>query len=234
MKDELVTLLCDKFYEFAGIVEGSADPIPGQLVSAHTAYPPPEPWIIKVHSYNAADPSRSRYEVKKFEPGDRSHFPVAELQLRSDENYYVYKGKERPLVVVGMIKSRWANLQYDESIFLCAPIFTFKPKHSNEFRIRCAGFSYPSLFYLPAKPDGCSSESAIRFEYIQPIARRALHNYAAGAPREPVKLSDQAFALFINHLGRFLFRRDFDSEICEHIDAYHQLVEDELEKASQN
>jgi hypothetical protein len=234
MKDELVTLLCPKFYEYAGIVDGSADPIPGQLVSAHTAYPPVEPWIIKVHSYNAVDPSQSRYEVKRFQSGDQSHFPIAELQLRSDENYYVYKGKERPLVVVGMIKSRWANPQYDESIFLCAPMFTFKPKHSDEFKIRCVGFCHPSLFYLPREPNGCPNEGAVRFEYMQPIARRGLRNYFAGTPPQPIKLSDEAFALFVNHLGRFLFRRDFDSEVCAQIDAYHQLIDEELQKTSRN
>jgi hypothetical protein len=233
MKDDLATLLCSKYYESAGS-DNSPDPIPGQLVVAHTAYPPIEPWIVKVHSYNAADPSQSRYEVKRFEPGDQSHFPIAELQLRSNENYYVYKGKERPLVVVGMIRSRWANPRYDENVFLCAPLFTFKPKHSDEFKIRCMGYCHPSLFYLPAQGNGCSEEGAVRFEYIQPIARRALSNYFAGSPLEPVKLSNEAFALFVNHLGRFLFQRDFDSSVCEQIDTYRQLVEDELAKVSEN
>ena len=233
MKDELVTLLCSKFYDYADAVDDSVDPIPGQLVSAHAAYPPNEPWIVKVHSYNAANPNRSRYEVKRFQSGDRSHFPIPELQLRSDENYYVYRGKERPLVVVGMIKSRWVNPRYDESIFVCAPLFSFKPRHSEGFRIRCAGFCHPSLFYMPVEGVGCSTEGAVRFEYMQPILRCGLRNYFAGNPPRPIKLSDEAFALFVNHLGRFLFHRDFDSEVCEHMDAYRQLVEDELSKASQ-
>lgn len=227
-KEELVTLLCPKFYKL--INSPTPDPVPGQIISAHGAHPPDVPWIIKVHSYDASNPARSQYEVKKFESGDQSHFPIAELQLRKDENYYVYRGKERPFVVLGMVKSRWSNPLKDETIFSCAPLFSFKPKHGDDFKIRSAGFVYPNLFYLPAETDGCSMEGAVRFEYIQPIARRALHNYLAGTPSRPVALSDEAFALFINHLGRFLFKKNFDSEVCETIDTYRSLVLEELGK----
>jgi len=230
MKDDLVNLLCPKFYQFITVTDSSADPAPGQIVSAHTVYPTDEPWIVKVVTYDASDPDRSHFELKKFTNDDRSHFPVAELSLRKDENLYVYKGKERPLVVVGAVRSRWANDLYDEKLFLCAPLFTFKQRHSDRFKIECIAFFYPTLFFLPAEVDGCSSEGVVRFEYIQPIARRALHNYFAGSPGRPIALSNEAFALFLNHLGRFLFRRDFDQQVCGQMDAYRQLVSDELEK----
>jgi hypothetical protein len=89
-------------------------------------------------------------------------------------------------------------------------------------------FRFPTLFYLPADPDGCSKEGTIRFEYLQPISKRALHNYFAGTPPRPIALSDEAYALLLNHLGRFLFRRDFDPVICEQIDAYRGLIEEQL------
>src|ERR1039458_3435333 len=115
MKDDLVTLLCSKFFQFVTPKPGD-DPLPGQLVTAHTVYPTPQPWILKVHYYDAADPSRSRYELKKFEDGDRSHFPVAELDLRKDENLYVCKGKERPQIVVGSVRAKWANALHPDKI----------------------------------------------------------------------------------------------------------------------
>jgi hypothetical protein len=230
MKNDLVGLLCQKFYEFASIVGTSADPLPGQIVSAHCVYPTDEPWILKVISYNASDPSRSQFELKKFDENDRSHFPVAELNLRKDENLYVYKGKDRPLVVLGAIKSRWANPLHDERLCLCVPLFTFKDRHSEIFRIQCAAFFHPNLMYLPAELDGCSAESVLRFEHIQPIARKALHNYLAGSPSRAISLSNEAFALLLNHLGRFLFRRDFDREVCEQMDAYRELVKEQLDK----
>jgi len=58
----------------------------------------------------------------------------------------------------------------------------------------------------------------VRFDLMQPIARRALHNLFAGSPTRPVALSDEAFALFINHLGRFLLEKNLDTEICADMD----------------
>lgn len=229
MKEDPVGLLCSKFYQLITVSPG-ADPLPGQIVSAHTVYPTDEPWIVKVISYNATDPSRCKYEVKKYEPGDRSHFPIAELNLRQDENFYIYKGKERPLVVVGGVRSRWANPLRDERLFLCAPLFTFKDRHTDRFKIECIGFLHPTLFYLPAETDGCSAAGVVRFEYMQPIAIKALHNYLAGSPSRPVALSDEAFALFLNHLARFVLRKDIDAGVCRDIDAYHELVREQLQK----
>jgi len=43
MKDDLVGLLCQKFYQAVTLTEPAADPLPGQIVSAHTVYPTEEP-----------------------------------------------------------------------------------------------------------------------------------------------------------------------------------------------
>lgn len=188
---------------------------------------------MQVLKYNAQDESKNQFKVKKYEAGDRSHMPIKELGLRADENYYVYSGKERPLIVVREIGSRWLNKLYDEMVLACVPVFSFKPRHKNAFRLKCMGFSYQNLFYLPSDPNGCTEEGAARFELMQPIARGALHNFLAGSPSRPVALSDEAFALFINHLGRFLLARDLDPEICTGIDTYQSLILEELAKAGQ-
>lgn len=231
MKEELSNLLCSNYYQFLDSA-GSAPspPIPGQIVVAHTVYPPRDPWILKVIDYNAFDESKSQYEVKRYQVDDRSHMPIAELGLRSDENYYLYIGKERPLIVVKGIGSRWLNPLHDESLYACVPIFSFKPRHKEEFRVKAMGFDYPNLFYLPSDAKGCTEEGAARFELMQPIARKALHNYFRGSPSKPVALSDEAFALFVNHLGRFLLSNDLDREICEQIDVYRSLVLEELQR----
>jgi hypothetical protein len=230
MKDDFSQLLCDSHYKQIKVTASNADPVPGQLVMAHTVYPPPAPWIVKVLRYDASDHTRSLYQVKRYEEDDRSHMPIAELQLRKDENYYVYIGKERPLVVVGAIKSKWGNPLKPENLFVCVPVFSFKPRHTDEFRIETIGFRYPNLFYLPSDPNGCSESSVARFELAQPISRQALHNFFSGFPLKPTALSDEAFALFLNHLGRFWMRRDIDKVVCEQIDIYRDLVLDELAK----
>lgn len=231
MREELSNLLCSNFYKFLDSSGPSSVPlVPGQIVVAHTVYPTIDPWILKVVNYNAFDESKSQYVAKKYQPDDRSHMPIAELRLHSDENYYLYIGKERPLVVVKGIGSRWLNPLLDESLYACVPIFSFKPRHKEEFRIRAMGFDYPSLFYMPADANGCTDPGGARFELLQPIARKALHSYFKGSPSRPVALSDEAFALFVNHLGRFLTGKDLDTVVCQQIDAYRSLVLDELRK----
>ena len=90
MSQQFSDLLCPNFYKF---VPAQPDPIPGQVVSAHTVYPPLDPWIVRVINYDAVNPANSQFEVKRFHTSDRSHMPIAELGLRSDEHYYVYIGK---------------------------------------------------------------------------------------------------------------------------------------------
>jgi hypothetical protein len=92
------------------------------------------------------------------------------------------------------------------------------------------GFCYPDLFYLPAHTNGDTEVCAARFELMQPIPRKSLHTYLRGPASRAVALSDEAFALFINHLGRFLHAKDLDPEICEQLDVYRSLVIDELQK----
>lgn len=225
-----VDLLCDSFYQAVKPAAAGSAPIPGQLVHAHAVFPSPEPWIVKVLNYDATHAGHSRYEVKKFDAGDKSHFPIAELQLRAEENYYIYVGKQRPLVVVGAVRSRWNKPLHEEAIYLCAPIYSFKPKHTDEFKIRCAAFDHASLFYLPAEVNGCTSDSAVRFEHMQPIMGRALANYAAGSPPHAIALSEAAYGYFANHLGRFLLGKDLDAEVCSQMDAYRELVLEELAK----
>lgn len=229
MRNGLSNLLCSTFYKFIDPPSSSPDPpIPGQIVVAHSVYPPKDPWIVKVLHYNPLDESKSQYVVKCFEKDDRSHMPIAELGLRTNENYYLYVGKERPLVVVKGIGSRWLTPLHDESLYACVPIFSFKSRHDQEFRLKTMAFCHPNLFYLPDEASGCSEESAARFELMQPIPRKALHSYFKGQPSRPVALSDEAFALFINQLGRFLWGKDLDEAICQNIDAYRALVLEQL------
>src|SRR6267378_4858530 len=99
MSEDPSTLLCPDFYKFVPESTKELDPIPGQLVFAHTVYPLPAPWIVKVLNYDPLNPSKSSYEIKPYSRDDSTHMPIKELGLQADENYYVYIGKERPLVV---------------------------------------------------------------------------------------------------------------------------------------
>ena len=85
MNSGLSNLLCSSYYKFLEPSGSSpAPPIPGQIVVAHTVYPPTDPWILKVINYNAFDESKSEYVAKRYQRDDRSHMPIAELGLRSE------------------------------------------------------------------------------------------------------------------------------------------------------
>lgn len=223
--------LSDLLYPNAYKILPALDPhgpkfAPGQLVHAHTAYPLEEPWILQVVHYNRFDEKKCEYRLKRFEEGDRSHIPIAELQLEADEHFYVYKGKERPLVFITMVTTRWWGATKPRDIALCAPIYSFKKRHSPVWRVKATGFCYPELFYLPSHEFGCLEDSVARLDLIQPISIPAMHAFLPSSKR--CGLSDEAFAAFVNHLVRYLLGKDLDAGICGNIDAYRELVEEEL------
>ena len=228
MIEDLSSLLCPNFYKIVPESTKDPDPIPDQLVFAHTVYPPPAPWIVKVLNYDPINPLKSTYEIKPYSKDDHSHMPIKELGLQAEENYYVYIGKERPLVVVKGIGSHWRDPLRAESVFACVAIFTFKPRHSPGFRAKTMGFGYPNFFYLPGRANGLTEESVGRFELTQPIVRRAMRRILRGKEQRPIALSGEAFALFVNHLGRFMVGKDLDAQVCLDIDRYRELVAEAL------
>jgi hypothetical protein len=90
------------------------------------------------------------------------------------------------------------------------------------------GFGYQSLFYLPGRPSGLVEESVGRFELTQPIMRKAMRRVLRGTEQRPIALSDEAFALFVNHFGRFMLAKDLDPKVCQNIDSYRELVTEAL------
>jgi hypothetical protein len=108
--------------------------------------------------------------------------------------------------------------------------------------IRTQAFDVPQWFYLPPDNAGCSSESAVRFEYIQPIMGSCLTPFlCALSPRLPVALSEEARVLLLVHLAQFLdspVQRpplaggtgpdDVLSKLLGNIAAYRQLLLEQL------
>lgn len=59
-----------------------------RLILAHRVYPPTRPMIIEVQGYDPRNASKNSYVFKRYDPAKppASHFPVKELNLRSDES----------------------------------------------------------------------------------------------------------------------------------------------------
>ncbi len=231
------SLLCDRFYELIDPLgrDQKGRPIvrPGQLVLAHHVYPPAEPYIVSVEGHDPRDSSKTSYVIRKLDPQrpPPTHFPIKELELRADENYYILLGKMRPAVVLQMVHSTWANQLYPAPYVLVAPAFTFKPRHDQAFRCRVAALEFPHLFYLPAQPGGVTEPSVLRFEFIQPVALAGIRPlFFDGAKKQGV-LSETAWAILLHHFVKFACGRPLDEELEQTLRAYQDLVLEALRHA---
>jgi hypothetical protein len=179
---------------------------PGQLYYSHAVYPTAYPKILRIDNLDPRDdPRRASFTLKDFSDPDASHYPSKDLGLEHDELYYAYVGKRRLVVVLGACAQTWYPTEREQRILLCAPVFSFKERHPQEVVIRTQAFDIPQWFYLPPDHDGCPDESAVRFEYIQPVMGSCLVPcQCALSPRLPVALSEEARVLLLVHLAQFL------------------------------
>jgi len=200
---------------------------------AHAVYPPEYPKILWPVSVDPRDVGKSQFRLKPYSDGDEGHMPIKELGLEEDELYYVYKGKRRLVVTLGCCTQTWYPTAREEMILLCAPIFSFKARHSQDFVVRTQAFHYPNLFYLPPDNDGCTDESAVRFEYIQPIVASCLQPCLGVLSKLPVALTEAALKLMSVHLSSFLglgLASPDAARIAGDISAYHDLLIEQLQK----
>jgi hypothetical protein len=198
-------LIVDRFYESLASDDQWAMR-PGQLYYAHAVYPTDYPEILKP---DRPDPKLERdltFTIKPYSDGDETHVPIKELKLRDKELLYVYRGKRRLVIVLGVCVQSWYHDAKGENILLCAPVFGFKPRHTQEKVIRTQAFDFHNLFYLPPDLDGCRDESAVRFEFIQPVMGSCLDVFKGFRSGLPVRLSDTAMNLLLVHLLAFLNR----------------------------
>jgi hypothetical protein len=138
------SLLCDPFYVLKPLLgkdrKGHSIVEPGQFVLAHQVYPTAQPWVIEVKGYDPRDPSKNTYAFARYSSSASppTHFPVKELNLRSDENLYIMYGKRRPALVIQTISTDFYNRQNPEPYVWVAPCFTFKEKHKAAYRVQVA------------------------------------------------------------------------------------------------
>jgi hypothetical protein len=219
-------LLCDWFYELKdlpGKGKGHVTNIvPGQLVLADLVYPNVPPWIAEV---TGIEPSATvTYKIRKLDPANPAptHFPIRDMNLRADENLYLLKGKPRPGVVLQTVDTDFYNPRNPEPYASVIPCYTFKEKHTQEYRVRVAAFESLNLFYLPSAHEGIKEESILRFEHVQPIPMAGIRPVFIDGKKS--FLSDEAWTILQHWYHRFLTGRVLDHKLQEHIDAYRTLL----------
>jgi hypothetical protein len=221
--------IIDNYYTDLDISESWAIK-PGQLYYTHVVYPQHYPVILKLIQYDPRNEPNSKFEIKPYSDGDEKHYPAKELHLRQDEMYYIYTGKKRLVIVIGYLRSQWLDKNKPQEVLLCAPVFGFLPEHNQELVIRTQAFDFPNLFYLPQAHDGCSKDSAVRFEMIQPIMRGYVQPYLGTLSRKPVILTLEAYWLMMTYLIKFLNGKIIDSKLDKDICDYRELLLDAWKK----
>jgi hypothetical protein len=145
-------LLADPFYELRDPLgrDTSGLPIlkPGQLVRAHLVIPSLSPQVLELASYDPRKEAKATFKIANVSTSGAatSHFPIKELALQSDENFYVVRGKLRPAIVLQTITTDFFSRQAPEPYVVVAPCFTFKIKHTPKYRAQIAAMTYPNLF----------------------------------------------------------------------------------------
>ena len=217
-----------EFYDLLGPRESWAMR-PGQLYSAHVVYAQHWPTVVQVVNYDPLDERNSVFRIKPYSEGDERHYPIHSVGLREDEMWYVYTGKKRLVVVLGYVESEWLSKDRPQKVLMCAPVFGFQSRHTQEMVIRTQAFDYPNLFYLPPEPRGCYEESAVRFEMIQPIMKGYLQPFRSPLANKPVVLSDTAYRFLITHLVNYICGEVVDEQVHEDIRAYRDLLLESLD-----
>ena len=225
------SLLCDPFYVLKELKgsdkKGHQIVEPGQIVWAHQVYLTAQPFVIEIRGYDPRDESKNTYVFAKYDASatPRPHFPVKELNLRSDENLYVMYGKRRPAVVLQTVSTDFYNQQNPEPYVWVAPCFTFREKHKLSYRVKIAAMEMPHLFYLPAHASGLSEPSVLRFEHIQPVAAAGVQPLLKSNLQRSL-LSDDVWAILQHRLHLFVSGRVLDPVLEETLAAYRECIND--------
>jgi hypothetical protein len=224
---DLTALICDPFFRVKpGLGRDSkGHPVvkPGQLVWAHQLYPPVRPFIIEVKGYDPRDARNNSYVVSQLRAEQATHFPIKELNLRADENLYVMYGKKRPGIVLQTLNADFYNRNSPEPYVVVAPCFTFKEKHSPNYRARVAAMEFPNLLFLPTHIHGFTQEGVVRFEHIQPVAAAGVEPHCRDGTSQCF-LSDEAWAVLQHRLSMYFIGKGIDAELETALQAYHDCV----------
>jgi len=220
--------ICENFYRcLTG--EETRNFYQGQLYTTPILIPRHDsPLVLDLEDYDPKQEGDFSFPIRQLSDVKASHQPIKFLKLHYDEYLFVQPGKRRPCVVLHELETDWFFEK--EGYVLVAPIFAFKPRHTQEFIINAQIFQYPNLFYLPPDPDGQTEESAIRFELIQPVSKKSCLTYRGGSDF-PLALAHDATMLLLNQLAWFLFDKSLDKDLDELVALYRTELQRNIEEA---
>lgn len=241
---------CDNsFYEWVFPIQGSP---PSEITercicNAPVWYNDSESLTLIESYYDSIDESNSTWKLSNFSSGKSEkrlpHRPYKLFQLESDDDLVVVKCKIRPVLLIKKIISDWTHPNNTARMFntwLCLPIFSYKPRHSQKYVITDQELKRQHHFYFPPGTPGLDHESVGKLIELQFIPERNLTPFKKMCEigninmNRPVCLSEKAFHAVLGHTVGFFPSIEISGESKEWYDFFVELAREQIHKIAPN
>jgi hypothetical protein len=174
-------LVGQKFIDWLKVPSGQF--VEGMICKTVAWYVKSDRWYLEEHNYIPIDEPNSTWFARQYNgryPAANSANVMKYFKLELDERLITTNGKERPVILLRKEKNDWwnpANQAKHEDTWLCLPIFTYKPRHNQEYVLNEEKLNSPNAFYVPSyygSSAGIDSESSARFQSIQMVKEEHL------------------------------------------------------------
>jgi len=171
----------------SGFIDWILDPKPGlqqgMICKTIVWYVKSDRWYLDEAHYDPIKEEDSTWYAKKYTgklPCSNTSNIMKYFKLEKDERLISTNGKVRPVILLRNTKDDWWNptiASRHENTWLCLPLFTYKPRHSQGYVLNDQRLNNPDAFYIPSsygnKP-GPDYESCARFQSLQMIKEEHL------------------------------------------------------------
>lgn len=183
----------------------------------------------------------STWRLTTFSTGTRDrrlpHRPYRTFNLESDDDLLVVKCKVRPVLLIKQVLCDWRVPNNGANLFstwLCLPLFSYKPRHSQRYVIDDQNLVRPHHFYFPPGTPGIDEESVGKLIELQFIPERNLIRKTKMCDEKkmamPFCLSTKAFNAVLGHLASFLPSIDVSGDAKEWYEFFAELVREQIPK----
>jgi hypothetical protein len=176
-----IDLSGEKFIDW--IMDSPQKLCPGTICNTVVWYAKSDRWYLEEAEYLPTQEENSTWYAKKYTghyPKQNSQYVMKYFKLELDERLITTNGKERPVILLRGANDDWWNPQNSakhEKNWLCIPIFSYKPRHSQSYVLNDQGLNNANAFYIPQwynTNPGINMESSARYQSIQMVKEEHL------------------------------------------------------------
>ena len=237
---------CDgHFYEWVLPKHGAAPPVAAErhICTAPVWYNDAEALTLIEDNYNSLDEMNSTWKLSYFSAGLRDkrlhHRPYKVFQLESDDDLTVVKCKIRPVLLIKRVSCDWripGNAAHLFQTWLCLPLFSYKPRHTQGYVIIDQSLKRPHHFYFPPGTPGLECECAGKLIEMQFIPEKNLTPMkgmcyeGAVKMQRPVRVTEPGFNAVLGHIASFLPYTEISGDVRAWYDLFVEAVQEQISK----